>query len=118
MYFYDIVETPKNPNDPVEPDDPDDPDDPSDDPQIEYKEPDLSRVDEWVSVKTTILGGAGTIDPSFVAKKEDVGETHDVTYTLENSTDKDALDYVYYEVQDVTVNGKQVTDYETVPVVG
>lgn len=111
VYFYDIVETPKNPNDPV---DPDDPDDPSDDPQIEYKEPDLSRVDEWVSVKTTILGGAGTIDPSFVAKKEDVGETHDVTYTLENSTDKDALDYVYYEVQDVTVNGKQVTDYETV----
>ena len=108
VYFYDIVTTPTNPNDP------DDPDNPEGGENIEYKEPDLSRVDEWVSVKTTILGGAGSIDPSFVAKKDDVGDTHDVTYTLENSTDKDAPDYMYYEVEEVTVNGNTVTDYQTV----
>ena len=108
VYFYDIQENPSNP---VTPDGPDNPDN---DPDIEYVEPDLSRVDEWVSVKTTILGGAGSIDPSFVAKKETVGDTHEVNFTLENNGDKDANDYMYYEVESVQVNGKEVTDYQTV----
>lgn len=102
VYFYDIRETPGNPN---TPDDPSDPDDPT--PPIEYVDPDLSRVDEWYRVNTIIEGGAGTIDPSFVAKKSDDGEanpSHTVRYTLENSTDYEAEDYVYYEIQSVTVN--------------
>ena len=114
VYFYDIRETPGNPNTPDDPDDPDYPDSPDgpDDPAtppIEYIDPDLSRVDEWYRVNTIIEGGAGTIDPSFVAKKSEDGEanpSHTVRYTLENSTDYGAEDYVYYEVKSVTVNNE------------
>ena len=64
VYFYDIETDPATPNEP------------------EYVEPDFSRPDQWVSVTTEIVGGAGEIDPGFSAKKDKEGEEYEVNYSL------------------------------------
>ena len=51
VYFYDIETDPATPNEP------------------EYVEPDFSRPDQWVSVTTEIVGGAGEIDLVSLPKR-------------------------------------------------
>ncbi len=68
--------------------------------------PDFSDPAEWVSVSTQVVGGAGEIDPGFVARKSaDADATRTVTYNLENKENYDDPNYTYYEVVDVEVDG-------------
>ncbi|MCI8469039.1 MAG: hypothetical protein HFJ75_06080 [Eggerthellaceae bacterium] len=95
VYFFDLMDTPGSEED-----------DPDGNPDHDYVAPDLSRLDEWIHVNTKIVGGAGTIDPSFVAKKEAASTTHEVSYRLENSTNYGDPEYMFYAVESVTVNNE------------
>ncbi len=96
VYFYDIETDPATPNEP------------------EYVEPDFSRPDQWVSVTTEIVGGAGEIDPGFTAKKEKEGEEYEVNYALKNKTNYVDVDYMFYELEKIEVNNKQLSEGEYV----
>ena len=99
VYFYDIETDPATPNEP------------------EYVEPDFSRPDQWVSVTTEIVGGAGEIDPGFSAKKDKEGEEYEVNYSLKNAQNYADDDYMYYDLEKVEVNDKELAEgeYETTP---
>ncbi len=78
------------------------------DDQGEPKVPIYSGED-YIQVTTQIVGGPGTITGGAVVE---VNSNYDVNWDIIKSDDPDDPDYVYYEVEKVTVNGKTVSDVE------
>ena len=80
----------------------------------ENVEPDFSRPDQWVYVTTEIVGGAGEIDPGFAEKKAEGSEDkeYEVNYTLKNSSDYTNPNYMYYDLEKVEINNKELSQNE------
>lgn len=80
----------------------------------ENVEPDFSRPDQWVYVTTEIVGGAGEIDPGFAEKKAEGSEDkeYEVNYTLKNSSDYTNPKYMYYDLEKVEINNKELSQNE------